>query len=55
MDRDKQTSSAYDIKDKENTSSTYENKEKARDDYVSMYDWCKPLCTSTFEHMCTAK
>ena len=33
MDKDKQTSSAYDIKRKEKTSITSKKKEKAQDDY----------------------
>ena len=37
-DRYEQTPSAYDIKDKENTSSITEKKEKARNDYVFMYE-----------------
>ena len=42
-DKHKKTSSAYDSKGKEKTSRTSENKEKARDDYVLMYEYGKHL------------
>ena len=48
-DTDKETSSVYNIKRKENTSSTSENKEKPRDGYVFMYKFGKHLCHSTYE------
>ena len=47
--KDKQTSSAYDIKGKEKTLSTSENKEKARDGYVCIYECGKQFCNSTSE------
>ena len=54
VDKDRQTSSAYDIKGKENTSRTSENKGKARDGYVHMYECGKYLLHSTYECMCSA-
>ena len=38
-DKDKQTSFEHDIKSKENTSRTSENKEKAWDSYVCTYEY----------------
>ena len=49
------TSSAYDIKEKEKASSTYENKENKRDGYVCIYEYGKLFCTSTFKLTCTAQ
>ena len=37
-DKDKQTQGKYDIKGEEKTSSTSENKEKAQDGYVCIYE-----------------
>ena len=48
-DKDKQTSSAYDIKVKEKTPSTSENKEKVRDGYVHTYECGTLFCTSISE------
>ena len=48
-DKYKQTYIAYDIVVKENTSSTSENKEKARDGYVCIYECGKQFCNSTSE------
>ena len=53
--KDKQTSSAYNIEGEENTSSKSKNKEKARDGYVSTYECGKIFFTSTFERACTAQ
>ena len=39
VDKDKQNSSMCDIKVKEETSGTSEKKEKARDGYVSIYEY----------------
>ena len=41
MDKEKQTSSAYDIKGEENTLSTSETKEKKRYGYVLIYEYDK--------------
>ena len=42
-DKDKQNSSAFGIKVKENTSSTSEKREKSQDGYVCMYKYGKQL------------
>ena len=54
-DKDKQTPCEYCIKVKENTLSTSENKEKARDGYVCIYECGKTFCTSTSERTCAAQ
>ena len=54
-DKDKQTSSAYDIRGKENTSRTSEKKEKAREGYVCIYECGKNLLHSAYEHACSAQ
>ena len=50
---DKQISSPYDIKGKENTSSTTDKRGKARDGYVHMYEYGKDLLCSTYKCACT--
>ena len=47
-DKDKQTSSAYDTKDKENTLGMYKNKEKALDGYVCICECGKHFWHSTY-------
>ena len=37
-DKDKKTSSAYHVQDKEKTSITFEKEKKARDGYVCIYE-----------------
>ena len=39
----------HDNEGEENTSSVSEKKEKACDSYVSMYEWGKNFCHSTYE------
>ena len=51
----KETLSVYDIKGKENTLSTSENKENAHDGYVHIYECVKKLLDLTYEHVCTAQ
>ena len=50
-DKYNQSSSLHAIKGKENTSSTYEKKEKPQGGYVHIYECGKLPCTSTFECM----
>ena len=54
-DTDKETSSEYDINYEEKTSSTSENKEKARDGYFFMYECGKHLLHSMYECACVAQ
>ena len=51
-DKDKQNSSAYDIKGKEKILRMSEKKEKACDGYVHIYEYGKHLLHSTYERVC---
>ena len=53
LNKHKENSSIYDKEGKEKTSRISENKEKARDGYVSMHECGKHLCHSTYERPCT--
>ena len=53
-DKYKQTSSAYGMKGKENTSNTSKKKENTQGGYVCIYEYEK-ICISTFERACTAQ
>ena len=55
VDKDKQILSVYDIKGEENTSGISENKEKARDGYVRIYECGKHLLTPTSERAFAAQ
>ena len=54
-DKNKQTLSTYDIKDKENTPSNSEKKGKACDGYVNIYEYDKHLIHSMHKHACVAQ
>ena len=47
--------SAYAIEEKEKTSSMSENKEKACDGYIRMYEYRKHLLYSMYEHTGTSQ
>ena len=54
-DKDKQTLDAYGIRGKGKSSSTSENKEKARDGCVFIYECGKHLLYSMYEGTCVSK
>ena len=50
----KENSNTYDNQGEEKNSSTPENKEKARDGNISIFEFKKSFCHSTYECACTA-
>ena len=54
-DKDKQTSSAYAIKSKENTLRTFEKKENSHDGYIYIYEYSKHLLNQINQHAFAAQ